>query len=114
MAVLFAAYAGQFVTNIVFGSYASGFGGGFALLVFALALSLHPNTPPTAALLAPGFWLLVPGSIGLIGVTQLVGTDTSGAVTVTLISMIAIALGLQTGLLLFRAIRQLVDRQPDE
>jgi uncharacterized membrane protein YjjB (DUF3815 family) len=107
MAVLFAAYLGQFVTNIVFGSYASGFGGGFALMVFALAISLHPNTPPTAALLAPGFWLLVPGSIGLIGVTQLVGADGSAAVTVTLISMIAIALGLQTGLLLFRAVRQL-------
>jgi uncharacterized membrane protein YjjP (DUF1212 family) len=106
-AVLFAAYLGQFVTNILFGSYASGFGGGFALMVFALAISLHPNTPQTAALLAPGFWLLVPGSIGLIGVTQLVGADSSAAITVTLISMIAIALGLQTGLLLFRAVRQL-------
>jgi uncharacterized membrane protein YjjP (DUF1212 family) len=76
-ALLFAAYLGRFVTNVVFGSYASGFGGGFALMVFALAISLHPDTPPTAALLAPGFWLLVPGSIGLIGVTQLVGADSS-------------------------------------
>jgi hypothetical protein len=33
---------------------------------------------------------------------------------VTLISMIAIALGLQTGLLLFRALRQLGGLQKDE
>jgi hypothetical protein len=57
--------------------------------------------------LLPGFWLLVLGSIGLIGATQLVGADPSGAVTVTVVSMIAIALGLQTGLLFFRAVRQL-------
>jgi uncharacterized membrane protein YjjB (DUF3815 family) len=92
MAVLFAAYLGQFVTNIVFGSYTSGFGGGLALMLFALAISLRPNTPPTAALLAAGFWLLVPGSIGLIGVTQLVCADSSAAITVTLVSMIAISL----------------------
>jgi uncharacterized membrane protein YjjB (DUF3815 family) len=104
MAVLFAAYLGQFVTNILFGSYASGFGGGFALMVFALVLSLHPDTPLSAALLAPGFWLLIPGSVGLIGVTRLVGADRSAALTVTLISMIAIALGPKTGLLLFRAL----------
>ena len=105
--VLFVAYLGQFTTNLVFGSYASGFGGGFALMLFAMAISLRPDTPPTAALLLPGFWLLVPGSIGLIGVTQLVGADSSRALTVTLVSMIAIALGLQTGLLVFRAARQL-------
>ncbi len=114
MAVLFAAYLGQFVTNILFGSYASGFGGGFVLMMFALALSLHPDTPPSAALLAPGFWLLIPGSIGLIGVTQLAGSDSTAAVTVTLISMIAIALGLRTGLLLFRALRQLGGLQRGE
>ena len=113
-AVLFVAYVGQFATNIVFGSYASGFGGGFALMLFASVLSLHPGTPPSAVLLLPGFWLLVPGSIGLIGVTQLVGADSSAAVTVTLISMISIALGLQAGLLLFRTVRRLASRQDDD
>jgi uncharacterized membrane protein YjjP (DUF1212 family) len=106
--ILFAAYIGQFVTNLLFGSYASGFGGGFVLMVSAMLLSLRESTPPTAALLLPGFWLLVPGSIGLIGVTQLVSADSSAAVTVTLISMISIALGLQTGLLLWRAGAQLL------
>jgi hypothetical protein len=103
VAVPFAAYLGQFVTNIVVGSYASGFGGGFALMVSAIAISLHPNTPPTAALLAPGFGLLVPGSIGLIGVTRLVGADSGAAIAVTLIS-----------LLLVRAIRQLGSPRPDD
>jgi uncharacterized membrane protein YjjB (DUF3815 family) len=61
----------------------------------SLALSQRPRTPPAALLLQPGFWLLVPGSLGLIGVTQRIGADSSAAVTVTLISTISIALGIQ-------------------
>ncbi len=53
------------------GSYASGFGGGLTLIVFALAISHRPNTPPTVSLILPGFWLLVPGSLGFMGVTEL-------------------------------------------
>ena len=44
---VFVAYLGQFATNLVFGSYASGFGGGSALMLFAMVISLRPNTPPT-------------------------------------------------------------------
>lgn len=106
LAILFLSYTGQVIANAVFGSYASGFGGGLALMLCALALSQRPGTPPTAALLLPGFWLLVPGSLGLIGVTQLIGADSTAAVTVTVISMISIALGIQAGLLLWRAFRQ--------
>ena len=51
----------MYVTNIVFGSYASGFGGGFTLMVFAISISLRPTTPPTEALLAPGFRLFRAG-----------------------------------------------------
>ena len=62
--------------------------------------------PPTAALIVPGFWLLVPGAIALIGVTQLAANNYS-AITVTLVSMMSIALGMQTGLLLWRSYPQL-------
>lgn len=105
--MLLTAYGGQWVGNAVLGSYASGFGGGLTLILCALALSHRPNTPPTVALVLPGFWLLVPGSLGFMGVTQLLGTHSTAVFTATLISMMSIAVGVQTGLLLWRAAIQL-------
>lgn len=104
--ILFVSYAGQLAGNAALGSYASGFGGGLALALCALFVAGRPNTPSAATLLLPGFWLLVPGSLGFIGVTELIGDNSSGAVAVTLISMISIALGIQAGLLLWGACRQ--------
>jgi uncharacterized membrane protein YjjP (DUF1212 family) len=105
--MLYVAYGGQWVGNEVLGSYASGFGGGLTLILFALAVSHRPNTPPTMSLVVPGFWLLVPGSLGFMGVTQLFGTHDTAVFTATLISMMSIAVGVQTGLLLWRAAIQL-------
>jgi uncharacterized membrane protein YjjP (DUF1212 family) len=105
--MLLTAYAGQWIGNELLGSYASGFGGGLTLIVFALAVSHRPNTPPTVSLILPGFWLLVPGSLGFMGVTELIGTHSSAIFTATLISMMSIAVGVQTGLLLWRAAIQL-------
>ncbi|HEY6648826.1 MAG TPA: threonine/serine exporter family protein, partial [Mycobacterium sp.] len=105
--MLLTAYAGQWVGNAVLGSYASGLGGGLTLIICALAISHRPNTPPTVSLVLPGFWLLVPGSLGFMGVTQLLGTHSTAVFTVTLISMMSIAVGVQTGLLLWRAAIQL-------
>jgi uncharacterized membrane protein YjjP (DUF1212 family) len=105
--MLLTAYAGQWVGNAVLGSYASGFGGGLTLIICALAISHRPNTPPTVSLVIPGFWLLVPGSLGFMGVTALLGTHSTAVFTATLISMMSIAVGVQTGLLLWRAAIQL-------
>ena len=105
--MLYTAYAGQWIGNELLGSYASGFGGGFTLILFALAISHRPNTPPTMSLVVPGFWLLVPGSLGFMGVTELLGTHSTAVFTATLISMMSIAVGVQTGLLLWRAAIQL-------
>jgi uncharacterized membrane protein YjjB (DUF3815 family) len=105
--ILLTAYGGQWIGNELLGSSASGFGGGLTLIVFALAVSHRPNTPPTVSLVLPGFWLLVTGSLGLIGVTELIGTHSSAIFTATLISMMSIAVGVQTGLLLWRAAIQL-------
>ena len=75
-------------------------------MVCGQILSQRPHAPPLAALILPGFWLLVPGSIALIGVAALAANSYS-AITVTLASMMSIALGLQTGLLLWRSYPQL-------
>jgi uncharacterized membrane protein YjjP (DUF1212 family) len=110
--MLYIAYAGQWIGNEMLGSYASGFGGGLTLILFALAISHRANTPPTMSLVVPGFWLLVPGSLGFMGVTQLLGTHSTAVFTATLISMMSIAVGVQTGLLLWRAAIQLTS-SPD-
>jgi uncharacterized membrane protein YjjP (DUF1212 family) len=107
LVTLLVTYTGQVGANALFGSYASGFGGGFALMLCAAAIAGRRNAPPVATMLLPGFWLLVPGSLGLIGVTQLVNANASAAIAVTVVSMISIALGLQAGLLLWRGGRQL-------
>ena len=105
--MLLTAYLGQWVGNAVLGSYASRFGGGLTLIMFALAISHRPNTPPTVSLVLPGFWLLAPGSLGFMGVTQLLGAHSTAVFTATLISMMSIAVGVLTGLLLWRAAIQL-------
>ncbi len=105
--MLLTAYAGQWVGNAVLGSYASGFGGGLTLIMCALAISHRPNTPPTVSPVLPGFWLLVPGSLGFMGVTQLLGTHSTAVFTATLIPMMSITVGVQTGLLVWRAAIQL-------
>lgn len=107
LVTLLITYAGQIIANVLLGSYASGFGGGLALMGCAVGMSFRPNAPPAATLLLPGFWLLVPGSLGLIGFTQLVNANANAAIAVTVVSMISIALGMQTGLLLWRGGRQL-------
>jgi uncharacterized membrane protein YjjB (DUF3815 family) len=103
------AYGGQWVGNAVLGSYASGFSGGLALIITALAISHRPGTPPTVSLVLPGFWLLVPGSLGFMGVTQLLGSQNTAVFAATLISMMSIAVGVQAGILLWRAAIHLTD-----
>jgi uncharacterized membrane protein YjjP (DUF1212 family) len=104
--ILFVSYAGQLLGNALLGSYASGFGGGLALALCAAMVAQRDDTPSATTLLLPGFWLLVPGSLGFIGVTELVSNDSAGAIAVTLISMISIAVGIQSGLLVWRATRE--------
>ncbi len=48
----------------------------------------------------PAFWLLVPGALGLVGVTTILDGDTYGlrTLTTTTTTMVAIALGVLVGL----------------
>ena len=63
---------------------------------------LRSAMPPNASFL-PGFWLLVPGALGLIGLTQLAGdADAAGTedLVATVVSIFAIAVGVLVGTLL--------------
>jgi uncharacterized membrane protein YjjB (DUF3815 family) len=58
---------------------------------------------PEYASFLPGFWLLVPGALGLIGVTELVGNASAAGtqdLVATIVSIFAVALGVLCGTLL--------------
>jgi hypothetical protein len=61
-------------------------------------LSRYSNMPALQTLLGPGFWLLVPSSVGLIGIAELTSGASSQAVIGMLASMMSIALGFQAAL----------------
>ncbi len=73
LVVLYTAWIGQLVGNIVLGGYVSAFVGAAAMTPVAYLVGRHPPAMPARASFLPGFWLLVPGALGLIGLTELAG-----------------------------------------
>lgn len=105
LVVLYAAWAGQVVGNALFGGYVSGFVGAMVMTVVAYLLARLPSTMPVYAMFLPGFWLLVPGALGLIGLTTLVATPeaaSSGDILAVVGSIAAVALGVLCGVELHR------------
>lgn len=99
---------GQRLGAPVLGSF---LGAAAASIGASVAELVHPRLPRLVVFL-PSFWLLVPGSLGLIGVSEVailpgegatVGVDAVGVV-------LAIATGLLVGSVVSRALRGLADR----
>ena len=83
-----------------FGGYVSGLVGAMVMTPVAYFLARRPGSMPAYATFLPGFWLLVPGAIGLIGVTTLAGSGTATASNdfkTAVGSTIAVALGVLCG-----------------
>ena len=105
MAVLAAAWLGQVLGGALVGDDVSAFFGALAMTPVALAIGRFGGPPPQVTFL-PAFWLLVPGAIGLIGVTEVVGNPAEAgleALVAPLGSIISIALGVLGGISLSRA-----------
>jgi len=99
--VLYVAYAGQVLGGLLFGSTLSAFFGALAMTPVAMIVARQESGPPALVSFLPGFWLLVPGAVGLEGVTRFLDEDTAAGVSslVTMgTSMVAIALGVLLGL----------------
>jgi len=101
---MYAAYAGQVIGGLFFGASLSAFFGAAAMTPVALLAARQQAGPTPLVTFLPGFWILVPGALGLEGVTRIIGADggTAGtsAVTTTVISMVGISLGILLGLTL--------------
>ena len=69
----------------------------------AVLIARKPTAPSPLVTILPGFWLLVPGALGLDGVTRLFGAGGGAAIGVlvtTATSMVGVSLGILLGLLL--------------
>ncbi len=99
--ILYLAYSAQVLGGLFFGSTLSAFFGALAMTPAALVASRLPSGPTPLVTFLPGFWLLVPGALGLEGVTLILGDGSDNGVDVvatSLISMIAISFGILLGM----------------
>lgn len=98
--VLYVAFAGQVLGGLLVGSYLSGFVGAAVMTPVAVFAAGQRSGPPTMVTFLPAFWLLVPGAVALVGVTQVMGDTRDAGVTSILtagVTFVAIALGVVFG-----------------
>ncbi|HSJ70046.1 MAG TPA: threonine/serine exporter family protein [Acidimicrobiia bacterium] len=104
--VLVVAFAGQSLGAYFFSPDLSAFFGALVMTPVVLAVGRRPAGPPSMVLFLPGFYLLVPGATGLIGVTQTIGTGSNlspSAFTPTMVTVAGIALGVLIGSAIMRS-----------
>lgn len=99
LAALVVAYSAQLLGNLVVGAELSGFIGAVVVVPVVRLLRRIPGAPPAAVMLTSAYWLLVPGALGFIGLSEAAtGTDgATDAIVQTFVSLLAIALGMMVG-----------------
>ncbi|MBV9328258.1 MAG: threonine/serine exporter family protein [Chloroflexi bacterium] len=107
--VVYVAWAGESVGSATLGGYVGGFFGALVMTVVAYTVDRFPSAPPSRVLFLPAFWLLVPGSLAVVSVAELVGSDLEVSVaklTATAFTIVAIALGVLVGVAVSRRARR--------
>ncbi len=98
--MLYCAWGAQVLGGMVAGGSSGLFGaftGGLVVVPIA-TLVQRLKGPPAQVASLPAFWLLVPGALGLAGVSNLVaGTHTTNALINAFLSVVAVALGILVG-----------------
>ena len=100
LVVLYVAYAGQVVSGAFFGGALSAFFGALVMTPFAVVGARRGWGPAMLVSFLPAFWLLVPGALGLEGVTRFIGGEQLAGfnvIVVTASTMLGIALGVLLG-----------------
>ena len=84
----------------------SGFFGAVLMTPLVLWIDSLRRGVPSQLTFLPAFWILVPGSAGLIGLTEVFGADANDQdLSSALTTVIAIALGVLIGTAVYRSIR---------
>ncbi len=108
--VLYVAYGAQVIGGLVLGPILSAFVGALVMSPVASYVAVRPSGPPMQVSFLPAFWLLVPGALGLVGVTQLLGANRVDSVT-SLVSTGTTMIGISFGVLIGLALGTTLVRQ---
>jgi uncharacterized membrane protein YjjP (DUF1212 family) len=101
--VVITAWGTQQLSSLVLGTYLSAALAGGVMVTIAGVLEQRWHAPPLIVSYTPAFWLLVPGSLGLKGFSELAQDNPQAALTdlfIMILIMAAIALGMLAGLLI--------------
>jgi uncharacterized membrane protein YjjP (DUF1212 family) len=114
MVVLFTAWFGQLAGERLIGANGSGFLGALVMTPVAIAIAGLRTGPPAQVTFLPAFWLLAPGAIGLISLTESIGDPAESGLenlVPPLVSVLAIALGVLCGTTVHRGLHSVVERR---
>jgi uncharacterized membrane protein YjjP (DUF1212 family) len=102
--VLLVTFATQQLTSGFLGSEAGGFFGMLVATPLGYLIQLRFKGPPAMVTFLPTFWLLVPGAMGLVSVTQMLSDRVAGldGLTTVVFALTSIALGTLMGASLYR------------
>lgn len=99
------AYAGQTLSGLFIQGASTAFFGAALMTIAALVIEFRFKGPPAIVTFLPGFWLLAPGSFGLISVTSIAsGVNTGTDVFTLLFSLTGIATGCLIGAFVYNAL----------
>jgi uncharacterized membrane protein YjjB (DUF3815 family) len=104
--VLFVGATGQSLGNAAFGGYLSGFIGALLITPLSYVVQYRFRGPPAMVTFLPALWLLVPSSIGLVGLAGLVAGDQVAGLqdfVTTLFTIVATAIGSLIGTWIYNA-----------
>jgi uncharacterized membrane protein YjjB (DUF3815 family) len=106
--VLLLAFTAQRLAATLFGSEISGFFGMLVATPLGYLIQMRFAGPPAMVTFLPSFWLVVPGSLGLRSVTQMLSDRAAGIEgLVTAVFVVAsIALGTLVGASLFKGVSE--------
>ena len=92
----------------LFGGQLSGFFGMLVAMPLSYLIQLRFKGPPAIVTFLPSFWLVVPGSLGLLSITRMLSDRAAGfADLVTAVFALAsIALGTLVGVSLYKGLTE--------
>lgn len=107
--VLYVAHTAQIAGDAMFGPILSGFVATMVVVPLVQSLERFESAPPAFALFLPAFLMLVPGSLGLLGVSELASIEPTnggiGGIVSALSAILSIALGLLVGIRVMNVLR---------
>jgi len=106
--VLLVTFETQRIAAGIFGNLVSGFFGMLVATPLGYLIHLRFKGPPSMVTFLPSFWLLVPGSVGLLSVTRMLTDHTAGleGLVGAIFAFASIALGTLVGASLYRWITE--------